>query len=135
MATRVTDSLARETQIDWAPDSRRIVYVSERDEVPHLFLYDFTTGTETQLTKDAKGDEAPRFSPNGEMLAFVRDDKSLVVMDMAARQERVIATGHISAAPRNLAWSSDNRWIAYLGLTTRSFRNPYLVPRVAKAGR
>ena len=100
LAARVTSSLARESQIDWAPDSRRIVYVSERDEVTHLFLYDFTTGAETQLTKDAKGDEAPRFSPDGKMLAFVRDDKSLLVMDMASRQERTVATGFISASPR-----------------------------------
>ncbi len=127
-AARVTNSLARETQIDWAPDSKRIVYVSERDDVPHVFLYDFTTATETQLTNDAKGDEAPKFSPDGKTLAFVRDDKSLIVMDMTTRAERVVATGFISAAPRNLAWSSDNQWIAYLGLTSRSFRNPYLVP-------
>ena len=37
----------------------------------------------TQLTNTAKGDDAPKFSPNGELLAFVRDDKSVVVMDLA----------------------------------------------------
>jgi len=128
LAARVTTSLAREAQIDWAPDSKRIVYLSERDVVPHLFMYDFTSSTETQLTAAATGDEAPRFSPNGQMLAFVRDDKALVVMDVATKQERVVATGFISAAPRNLAWSADNKWIAYLGLSTRSFRNAFIVP-------
>ncbi len=128
VASRVTRSLAREGQIEWAPDSKRIVYMSERDDVQHLFLYDFTTAAETQLTKDTKGDDAPRFSPDGTMLLFVRDDKSLVVMDVATKQERVVATGFISAAPRNLAWSSDSKWIAYLGLSTRSFRNAYIVP-------
>ena len=49
-AVRVTRSYARESQIEWTPDSRRIVYVSERDAVPHVFLYDFTTSRETQLT-------------------------------------------------------------------------------------
>jgi len=128
LAARVTNSLAREAQIDWAPDSRRIVYLSERDAVTHLFMYDFTSSTETQLTSAATGDEAPRFSPNGQMLAFVRDDKALVVMDVATKQERVVATGFISATPRNLAWSADNKWIAYLGLSTRSFRNAFIVP-------
>jgi tricorn protease len=128
LAARVTNSLAREGQIEWASDSKRIVYMSERDAVNHLFMYDFTTSTETQLTADAKGDEAPRFSPNGQMLAFVRDDKSLVVMDVPTKQERVVATGFISASPRNLAWSADSKWIAYLGLSTRSFRNAYIVP-------
>ena len=128
LAARVTRSLAREGQIDWAPDSKRIAYMSERDDVQHLFLYDFTTSTETQLTRDAKGDDAPRFSPDGQSLMFVRDDKSLVVMDVASKQERVVATGYISAAPRNLAWSPDSKWIAYLGLSNRSFRNAYVVP-------
>jgi len=127
-AARVTRSLAREAQIAWAPDSRRIAYVSEREEVQHLFLYDFGDGSETQLTRDAKGDDAPKFSPDGQMLAFVRDDKELRVMDLASRQERVLAKVFISASPRNLAWAPDSRWIAYLGLSTRSFRNAYIVP-------
>ncbi len=127
-ASRVTRSLARESQIEWAPDSKRIVYISERDDVQHIFLYDFTAATETQLTRDAKGDDAPKFSPDGQTLLFVRDDKSLIVMDMASKAEKVIASGFISASPRNLAWSSDSKWIAYLGLSTRSFRNAYIVP-------
>jgi len=127
-AARVTRSLANEAQIMWAPDSRRIVYVSERDDVNHIFMYDFGASTETQLTSHAKGDDAPKFSPDGSMLAFVRDDKNLVVMDLASKQERVVATGFISASPANLQWSSDSKWVAYLGLSTRSFRNAYLVP-------
>jgi Tol biopolymer transport system component/C-terminal processing protease CtpA/Prc len=127
-AARVTRSLANESQITWAPDSRRIVYVSERGDVNHLFMYDFVASAETQLTSAPKGDDAPKFSPDGRLLAFVRDDKSVIVMDLAAREERVVATGFISASPRNLAWSSDSKWVAYLGLTSRSFRNPHLVP-------
>ena len=127
-AVRVTNTLANESQIEWAPDSRRIVYISERDDVTHIFMYDFTTGAETQVTRDAKGDEAPRFSPDGTKLAYVRDDKAVVVRDLASGQDRVVAQGFISASPRSLAWSADNRWVAYLGLSTRSFRNAYLVP-------
>jgi len=127
-AARVTRSLANEAQIMWAPDSRRIVYVSERDDVNHIFMYDFGANTETQLTNTAKGDDAPKFSPDGQMLAFVRDDKSVVVMDLASKAEKVVATGFISASPRNLVWSADNKWVGYLGLSTRSFRNAYLVP-------
>ena len=127
-AARVTRSLANEAQIMWAPDSRRIVYVSERDDVNHIFMFDFGANAETQLTNTAKGDDAPKFSPNGEMLAFVRDDKSVVVMDLASKAEKVVATGFISPSPRNLVWSADSKWVGYLGLSTRSFRNAYLVP-------
>jgi C-terminal processing protease CtpA/Prc len=49
-------------------------------------------------------------------------------MDLASKQERVLAKGFISASPRSLAWSADSKWVAYLGLSTRSFRNPNIVP-------
>ena len=71
-AVRVTRSYARESQIEWTPDSRRIVYVSERDAVPHVFLYDFTTSRETQLTDGTEGDAAPRISPDGKSVASDR---------------------------------------------------------------
>ena len=40
----------------------------------------------------------------------------------------MLATGYLGVgygnrAQRAIAWSSDNKWIAYLGLSTRSFRN------------
>jgi tricorn protease len=127
-AVRVTRSYARESQIDWAPDSRRIVYVSERDAVPHLFLYDFTASRETQLTTAATGDAAPRIAPDGKSVAFVRDGKDLRVLDLTSKAERSLATGYLSRAPRGVAWSPDSRWVAYLGLSARSFRNVYAVP-------
>jgi len=126
-AVRVTRSYARESQIAWLPDSRRIVYVSERDNVPHLFSYDFTTSKETQLTTAATGDGAPRVSPDGKSLAFVRDGKELRVIDLEAKVERAVATGHLGRGNRSLAWSPDSRWIAYVGVSGPVYRNVYAV--------
>ncbi len=132
-AVRVTRTVAREAQIDWTPDSRRIVYQSERDGVPHLFQFDFTGNTETQLTQGAAGDSAPQVSPDGKSVAFVRDGKELRVVDLASKQDRLVASGQIGAPfigmpRRSVAWSPDNRWIAYLALSGKSFRNVYAVP-------
>jgi tricorn protease len=127
-AVRVTRSYARESQIEWTADSRRIVYVSERNAVPHVFQYDFTTLRETQLTSGATGDAAPRVSPDGKSVAFVRDGKDLRVLDLSAKTERSLATGFLSRADRGLAWSPDSRWVAYVGLSGKSFRNVYAVP-------
>ena len=112
----------------WTPDSRRIVYVSERNGIGQLFLYDFTTSGETQLTSATLGDSAPVVSPDGKTLAFVRDGKELRALDLASKQERVLAKGHLSRSNRGLAWSPDNRWIAYIGVTNPSFRNIFAVP-------
>ena len=127
-AVRVTRSVARESQIDWTPDSRRIVYVSERNGLGQLFTYDFTTNSETQLTSSPIGDSAPVVSPDGKRVAFVRDGRELRTIDFDAKQERPVAKGYLSRSPRALAWSPDSRWIAYVGVTNPAFRNIFAVP-------
>ena len=128
-AVRVSRTLARESQIDWTPDSRRIVYLSERDGVAHLFTYDFTTSTETQLTNAATQDMAPNVSPDGKTVAFVRDAKELRVLDLASKTEKLLAKGHLTRTNRGIAWSPDSRWVAYIAVSgSSSFRNIFAVP-------
>src|SRR6185503_16353529 len=98
-AARVSKSTAEEYQVTWAPDSRRLVYVSDRDGTPHLFLYDFNTNTETQLTRDTTDDSTPRFSPDGKLLAFIRRGSELRVMDVADKKDRVLVTGFFERPP------------------------------------
>ncbi len=126
-AVRVSKSDARESQIAWLPDSRRIVYVSERSGVGQLFLFDFTTNAETQLTSAATGDSAPSVAPDGKSIAFVRDGKELRLLDLASKQEKTLASGHLTRSNRGLAWSPDSRWVAYVGLTAKAFRNVFAV--------
>ena len=130
-AARVSNSVAEEYQIAWAPDSRRIVYVSDRDGVPHLFLYDFTSNSETQLTRDAADDSTPRFSPDGKLLAFIRGAKELRVMDMAAKTDRVVKTAIFERPPLNsdrpFVWSPDGKWLAYVPVAENQFKNVNVV--------
>jgi tricorn protease len=127
-AVRVTRSVAREAQMVWAPDSRRVAYISERNGAGQVFLYDFTTNTETQLTRENISDSAPLFAPDGKTLAFIRDGRELRVLDLESKQDRVVVSGHLTRSPRGLAWSPDSRWLAYVGLSTRAFRNVFAVP-------
>jgi tricorn protease len=96
-ATRVTDTPEAETQIAWAPDSRRIAYVSNRDGPAHIFVYDFGTRAETKLTDGPASDVGPTWSPDGKSIAFARAAKELRVADVATKQERVLATGRRSS--------------------------------------
>ncbi len=130
-AMRVTRTVAAESQVQWAPDSKQIVYASERDGVPHLFLYDFVSGAESQLTRGEKDDSSPHFSPDGAQLAFIRDAKELRVLDLASKQEKVVATGVLDRPPfnalRSLAWSPDSKWIAYFNTGAKLFTNIHVV--------
>src|ERR1019366_6769698 len=79
-AMRVTNTAAIESHPVWAPDSRRLVYVSRRDDARHVYLYDFGTNREVALTSGAGEDVSPAFSPDGKQVVFLRDSKELRVV-------------------------------------------------------
>ncbi len=131
-AARVTTTSAPESQVTWSPDSRRLAYVSTRNGHGQLFQYEFASNAETQLTNTTSADATPRFSPDGKMLAFERDAGELHVMSLDSKQKRVVARGVFERAPLNsdrpYVWSPDNRWIAYMPIGSKQFKNVFVAP-------
>ncbi|MBI5084903.1 MAG: PD40 domain-containing protein, partial [Acidobacteria bacterium] len=124
-AARVTRSVAAESAVVWSPDSRKVAYLSDRSGNANVFVYDFGTQAERQLTSQALNDASPEFSPDGKQIAFVRDRRELRVVPVAGGEEKVLASGAISGG---VAWSGDGQWVAYSPAGERSFRNIYVVP-------
>jgi Tol biopolymer transport system component/C-terminal processing protease CtpA/Prc len=135
--TRVTDTPAAESGIVWTPDSRRIIYGSDRDGVWHLFSYDFTTRAETQLTRGTENDISPKVSPDGLKIVYMHGARELHVMDFTGASDRVLAKGYFDRPPfvsdRSYTWSPDSRWVAYLTGENGGYSNAYVVP-VTTAG-
>ena len=131
-AVRVTTTPGPESQVSWSHDSRRLVYVSERNGSSQIFTYEFGTNRETALTTASGGDAHPRFSPDGKWLAFERGGRELRVLDLASKQERVLAKGSFERPPLNsdrpFVWSPDSRWIAFRPVGSKLFRNVFVVP-------
>ncbi len=129
-ATRVTDTANLESQPVWAPDSRRLAYVSASPAGQQIRLHDFGTNVSTALTSGADTDLSPVFSPDGTQLAFLRNRKELRVMDLAAGSDRVLATGVFADtidAPVPV-WSPGGQWIALAAIGAKRFTNVELVP-------
>jgi tricorn protease len=131
-AVRLTNTVAEEFGAVWSPDSRRLVYSSERDGTDHLFLYDFGTSSETQLTSGTLRDHSPRFSPDGKLIAFERGGRELRIVDPATKQERLVASGIFmtprSNEPREIEWSPDSKFLAAIGFGAKTFQNVLVVP-------
>jgi len=130
-ATRITTTPEVETEVTWAPDSRRIAYVSSRDGPAHLYVYDFGTRTETRLTDGPENDVEPTWSPDGKTIAFFHNAHELQAVDLATKQHRVLATGELDRPPflpeHVIAWSPDGKWIAYASGGDGAFQNPHVV--------
>jgi len=131
-AMRVTATGASEAQIAWAPNSNSIVYASDRDGATHLFQYNFVTSTETRLTNDNLDDGSPLFSYDGKTLAFVRNGKELRTLDIATKNQLLLAKGYFDRPPfssaNSIAWSPDNKYLAFAAYGDKSFQNIYIVP-------
>ncbi|MDX2033520.1 MAG: LpqB family beta-propeller domain-containing protein [Blastocatellia bacterium] len=131
-AARVTRTPAAESQIVWAPDSRRLAYVSDREGAFNIYLYDFGANAETALTRSVGSNFSPSFSPDGKTLTFIRDGGELRAIDLATREERTLASADFDRPPlanaRSAVWSGDSKWVAFFATGERAFTNVHVLP-------
>ena len=98
----------------FAPDGRRIAYVSFEQRRPRIFVQHIDTGRREQITNFEGLNGAPAWSPDGNRLAFVLSkdgNPEIYVMDMGSRQMRRI-TNHY-AIDTEPFWGADGQTIYY----------------------
>ena len=90
----------------WAPDGKRIAYVSFETSRPAIFMHDLVSGQRTQLT-DFKGlNGSPVWSPDGKQLAMVLSkdgSPDIYVMDVASRR--------LKRVTRHFAIDTEPSWL------------------------
>lgn len=131
-AQRVTNSVGAERDVVWSPDSRRLLYVTERGLNHSLAEYDFVRGTETLLTQTGIA-SAMSYSPDGKSVAYVASDRELHVVALADRGraaiDRIVYTGALSTGEGGPTpiWSPDGQFIAFPMIDRRSFTNIHVI--------
>ena len=103
-----------------SPDGRTIAYVRKSNEImtdkarPTIWLVDAATGQQRPLLAGPGSYSSPRWSPDGQRLAYVAADggsPQLYVRWMASGESARI-TG-LPDSPDSIVWSPDGRRIAY----------------------
>ena len=98
----------------FAPDGKRIAYVSFEQKRPRIFVQNIDTGRREQVTNFEGLNGAPAWSPDGSRLAFVLSkdgNPDIYVMNMASRQiSRVTAGPGINTEP---FWGKDGNTIYF----------------------
>jgi TolB protein len=98
----------------FAPDGKRIAYVSFEQKRPRIFVQHIDTGRREQVTNFEGLNGAPAWSPDGNRLAFVLSkdgNPEIYVMDMGSRQlRRVTNQGSIDTEP---FWGKDGQTIYF----------------------
>lgn len=123
---RVTDTQARESQVVWTPDSRALIYVSDRHGEEELYRYDFAARAELRLTNDLAPKRLPRVSPDGKWVAYIYGQEAVRLLSLDGAVGREVCRARFVTGA-DLAWSPDGHWLAFIAQDERLFSNVYVV--------
>ncbi|MEP6766713.1 MAG: S41 family peptidase, partial [Gemmatimonadaceae bacterium] len=131
-AVRLTQTPEVETDVSWMPDSRRVVYASNRDNAWRLFINDVNARTEKAITTAEGRAFGPRISPDGKWIAYRRNGNELRVVAPDGTNDHKLADGLFAEPPiadaSDVTWSPDSKWIAFITTTARGFATVMTIP-------
>jgi len=138
---QLTDGQWHHNGVEWTPDSRQILFGSNRvAEAEYQWresdIYSVTveTGAIKQLTTRKGPDGSPQVSPDGKRVAYVGYDASrntwqdskLYVMNIDGTNARVVS-GEWDRSPQNVMWKPDGTGI-YFTAQDQGSQNLYVLP-------
>ncbi len=92
---------------DFSPDGKKLLYASDRDGTADLWLHDLATGADTKLSGLPGAQTAPRFAPDGQRIAYQDQDGIAWVLDLASGEVRQVTPTLFQ--PGRVSWSRDGK--------------------------
>ncbi len=124
---QLTDNNISDFSPRWSPDGDWIVYVGEWKEITFFWtdndaeIYRVRPdGTELQqLTDNNLGDNSPRWSPDGEWIAYAVDNSEIYRMRPDGSEQQRLTQVQDADLP---TWSPDGEWIAFVSDRSEVYR-------------
>jgi serine/threonine protein kinase len=100
----------------WSPDGTKIAYTSLRDIRPHIYVYDFVSGTTTLYSPESAYDSNPTWSPDNSTIAFegVRSGISRIWQVKLDGSGEKPVTREEFGQTYNPSWSPDGEVILFI---------------------
>ena len=125
---QITTTPEAEGSVSWSPDSKSLIYTSERDGKFNIYKAtiaregeepNFANATiineEALFKPDGHERTMAELSPDGKKLAFILDRTKLAVMDMESGKVKELTDGSTHrqrGGGFGYTWSPDSKWIA-----------------------
>ncbi|HAY22277.1 MAG TPA: hypothetical protein DCY27_08940 [Desulfobacterales bacterium] len=111
---RLTEERANDTSPTWAPDGRRLAFVSDRDGNREIYAMKADGSEQVNLTRHGAEDMTPAWSPDGENIAFASyRDGNWEIYVMKADGSNIRRLTRSAGADYSPTWSPDGKWIAF----------------------
>src|SRR5262249_2305642 len=134
-ARRLTEGTAYDHGIAWSPDSKKIIFISDRgghedlyllepDDPEHPELVKAHKFKVKQLTNTPDAEMGVSFAPDGKRVGFVRAGKLLTMNPDGSDIKVVVAEGTVI----DYEWSPDSKWLAYARMDASFASELYIVP-------
>jgi len=119
-ARRLTQEPANDYDIWWSPDSKRLVFLSDRDGVFNVYSLDVASLAVKRLSSGLHEESTPKFSPDGKWVSFLRSGPQgglyVVPADGSAPPRRVTESrgnNLFGVGIKSYSWSPDSKWLAF----------------------
>jgi len=113
-ARNITRTPWRERELCWDKNSRYLVYVSDVDANPDLYITS-ALGDEPprRLTYSPEDERLPKFSPDGKWIAYYRGKRQIRLMKADGSGDRLLLEADFGGRFADpFSWSPDSRYLA-----------------------